>query len=395
MLHPNALSRWHALRAAGAFLVAGVLAVFGLAEEAVAACALSGTAGTVVDCTGLSVLPVTGIPGVSIINGNTSPQIGVRLTTDGTALTNNVDITSQVTDVTGPPNRNNFNVFGIATTDIDDSMWSVLNNANISAVHNGVGQLAAIAVLGDAGEASVVNTGTLSITRGPITFSTNSAASLQVGGVNLANGAAFWVQEEENESAEIENFGKVLADGKVTAGVFSRGSFFSVENEESGEIIATGVGSVAISAHNGTDQFDEDDIHKFVIGNTIIENEGLVSGTDANGAAIQIVDANGLRYMASRVPEGTGNGYDPLTITSQAGRRDFLIAESSTATSFSAAATMCSSTRPRVRSLATSTSISAVISATSSPIRIAFRWRSSAPAATMMTMVGRSRYSAP
>jgi hypothetical protein len=328
MLNSYALWRRHNLRAAAAFLVI-VLGLFGLPEEAMAACALSGTAGVVVDCTGISVLPVPGIPGVSIIDGNTSPQIGVRLTTSGTELTNDVDITSQVTDLTGPPNRNNFSVYGIGTPNIAGSVWSIINNGEVTAVHNGVGQLAAIAIIGDAEEASVVNMGTLGITRGPITFSTNNAASLQVGGVNLQNAAAYWIQEEENESAEIENSGTVMADGKVTAGVFSRGAFLSVENEEEGEIIVTGDGSVAVSAHNGMDQEDEDNIHKFFIGNTVIENEGLISG---EGGAIQVVDANGLRYMASRVAEGTGNGYDPLTITSQAGRRDSTIVNSGTIT---------------------------------------------------------------
>ena len=327
MANSDAFERWRILCAAAALLLVAVLALFGLPEEAMAACSLSATPGVVVDCTGASVLPVPGIPGVSIINGNTSPQIGVRLTTSGTELTNDVDITSQVTDITGPPNRNNFNVYGIGTPNIGGSVWSILNNGNISAVHNGVGQLAAIAIIGDAEEASVVNAGTLSITRGPITFSTNSAASLQVGGVNLANAAAYWIEEEENEFASIENLGTISASGKVTAGAFSRGAFLGVENEEGGKIIATGIGSVAVSAHNGTDQEDEDDIHKFFIGNTIIENEGLISG---EGGAIQVVDANGLRYMASRVPEGTGNGYDPLTITSQVGRRDSTIVNSGT-----------------------------------------------------------------
>jgi hypothetical protein len=191
MLHPNALSRWHAARAAGAFLVVGVLAIFGLAEEAMAACVLSGTAGTVVDCAGVSVLPVTGIPDVSIINGSTSPQIGVRLTFDGTELTNNTTITSQVTDPTG---RNTFNVFGIATTGINDSMWAVFNNGTVTAVHNGVGQLAAIGALGNNDDVTVVNTGTLSITRGAIALATNTNASLtatsSAGTGTLGNAAA-------------------------------------------------------------------------------------------------------------------------------------------------------------------------------------------------------------
>jgi hypothetical protein len=54
-------------------------------------------------------------------------------------------------------------------------------------VHSGIGQLAAIGVLGGAGEVSVENSGTLSITRGTITLSTNTAASLTaVAGANAA-----------------------------------------------------------------------------------------------------------------------------------------------------------------------------------------------------------------
>jgi hypothetical protein len=151
--------------------------------QAMAACVISATPGTIVDCSGPdSALPQIGPPligSVSNINGAASPQVGVRLTTDGTEFTNSTSITSQVTDLVGPPNRNTFGVFGIATTDIGDSEWTIVNNGNVSAVHNGVGQLAAIGIIGDAGEASVENSGTLSITRGTITLSTNTAASLR------------------------------------------------------------------------------------------------------------------------------------------------------------------------------------------------------------------------
>ncbi len=216
-----------------------------------------------------------------------------------------------MTDVTGPPNRNTFAVFGVATTNIDDSEWFIENEGTITAVHNGVGQLAGIAILGDAGEATVENEGAISITRGPISLSANSASSLQVGGVNLANSAAIWMQEEENESLVVENEGTIAADGKLTAGIFSRGAFLAVENAEGAVISATGDGSVAIAAHNGTDQEDEDGFHNFYIGNTVIENEGEIIGDTASqgAAAIQIVDGNGLRWAASRLNEG-GGPYD-------------------------------------------------------------------------------------
>ncbi len=301
-----------------------------VSHQAFAACTLSATPGTVVDCSGESELPEVGIPSVSIINGATSPQIGVRLTTDGTEFENETDITSQVTNVAGPPNRNNFAVFGVATTDIDDSEWFIENEGNISAVHNGVGQLAGIAILGDAGEATVENEGTISITRGPISLSNNTASSLQVGGVNLANSAAIWMQEEENESLVVENEGTISANGKLTAGIFTRGAFLAVENAEGGVISATGDGSVAIAAHAGTDQEDEGGFHNFYIGNTVIENKGEIEvDTSSQGAAaIQIVDGNGLRWAASRLNEG-GGPYDAgVAALNQGGRRDSTIINS-------------------------------------------------------------------
>jgi hypothetical protein len=81
--------------------------------QAIAACIVSVTPGTIVDCSGDNALPQIGPPliaSVSNIDGAATPQIGVRLTTDGTEFINSTSITSQVTDLVGPPNRNNFNV---------------------------------------------------------------------------------------------------------------------------------------------------------------------------------------------------------------------------------------------------------------------------------------------
>ncbi len=300
-------------------------------DQALAACQLSATAGTVVECSGDSELPEGTITGVSITDGAASPQIGVRLLTDGTALDNSVDISSAVTD---PSGRNAFAVFGIYTPGINGSEWSISNSGNVSATHNGIGQLAAIGFIGNNEELYVENSGTLSITRGAITLGNNNASSLTAstagGSGSLGNAAAIWVQEEENQALFIENSGTISASGKLTAGIFSRGAFLAVENEEDGVIQASGAGSVAIEAHNGTDQEDEDGVHKYYIGNTVIENEGKIIGDTVSegAAAIQIVDANGLRYMASRLSEGAGAGYDPIAITSQAGRRDSTIINS-------------------------------------------------------------------
>ncbi len=323
MSHWNALSRGDACRAAAVFVAVTVLGLIGPADTALAACSISGTPGVAVDCSGASVLPTTGIPGVSIIDGSTSPQIGVRLTTDGTSLQNATTITSQVTNPTG---RNTFNVFGIATTGIDDSTWFVLNNGSVTAVHNGVGQLAAIGFLGNNGEVGVVNNGLLQISRGSITLATNTASSLTAtssggGPSNLGNAAAIWVQEEENEELSVTNNGTIAASGKLTSGIFTRGAFAEIENAAGAQITATGAGSLAIGAHNGTDQEDEGGFHNFFIGNTVVENEGAIIGD------VQIVDANGLRWAASRLSEG-GGPYDPLNITSQAGRRDSTIINS-------------------------------------------------------------------
>jgi hypothetical protein len=335
--------------------------------QAMATCGTAGVnPGTVVNCTGGddSVLPTITIPSVSIINsavtttvaGETAnQQIGVRLLTppaDGTtSLTNSTSITSQVTDIVGPPNRNLYTVFGVVSSMLDDSQYSITNSGNISALHNGVGTVAGIGFLGDNEKVSVENTGTISVTRGAITLATNSAAALTaIAGANaaatLGNASAIWIQEEENQSLEVDNDGTISASGKLTSGIFTRGAFLSVEND--GIISASGVGSVAIAAHNGTDNENDPDpvvpaanctattpcIHSYFIGNTVIENTGSILGdtVSQDAAAIQIGEPNGLRWAASRVSEGTGAPYDPLTITSQAGRRDSTILNSGTIT---------------------------------------------------------------
>ena len=74
--------------------------------------------------------------------------------------------------------------------------------------------------------------------------------------------------------------------------------------------------------------------HSYFIGNTVIENTGSILGDTVSqgAAAIQIGEPNSLRWAASRVSEGAGAPYDPLTITSQAGRRDSTIINSGTIT---------------------------------------------------------------
>ena len=157
----------------------------------------------------------------------------------------------RVTDIVGPPNRNAYTVFGVVSSGVDDTQNSITNSGNISALHNGVGTVAGIGFLGDNEELSVNNTGTISVTRGAITLATNSGASLTaVAGANaaatLGNASAIWVQEEENQSLEVDNDGTISATGKLTSGILTRGAFLSVEND--GVISASGVGSVAIAA---------------------------------------------------------------------------------------------------------------------------------------------------
>ena len=74
--------------------------------------------------------------------------------------------------------------------------------------------------------------------------------------------------------------------------------------------------------------------HSYFIGNTVIVNTGSILGDTVSqgAAAIQIGEPNSLRWQASRVSEGVGGPYDPLTITSQAGRRDSTIINSGTIT---------------------------------------------------------------
>lgn len=323
----------------------------GLSHQAMAACVASSTTGTVVDCSDTSELPTTTFPTVSISDfGSTvTNQVGVRLTTNGTKFENETTIESKITDVAGPPNRYFFNVYGVATTDIDDSNWTIDNKGKIHGESTGLGNLAGVAVIGDAGEARVTNTGEISIKRGDFDITTNSATQLrgQVDGQDIywlaassrnnppnpassGYAASIWIQEEENEAAFVENKdgGKILAEGKLTAGIFSRGNFLSVENEEGGLISVDGAGATAIAAHNGSDTSG----NTAIIGNTSVVNDGEIKATGEGSAAIQISDVNGLFLMASRVDEGTGAGYDPRTITSQAGRRDSTIVNSGSIT---------------------------------------------------------------
>ena len=247
-------------------------------------------------------------------------------------------------------------------------------------MHNGVGTVAGIGFIGDNEELSVNNTGTISVTRGAITLATNSGASLTaIAGANaaatLGNASAIWVQEEENQSLEVDNDGTISATGKLTSGILTRGAFLSVEND--GVISASGVGSVAIAANNGTDNSNDPDpvvpaanctpttpcTHSYFIGNTVIVNTGSILGDTVSqgAAAIQIGEPNSLRWQASRVSEGTG--VPTIRLPSRA-RPDAATAPSSTvarspATSISAPATTCSRTARKDRSAAASTSISA------------------------------------
>jgi uncharacterized protein with beta-barrel porin domain len=288
-----------------------------VSHQALAACTLSGTAGVAVDCSDESELPTGAIPSVSNIDGANSTQVGVDLLTDGTELENATDITSQVTD---PNTRNTYSVYGVRAS-LDDGEFEIENEGNITAVHNGVGNVAAIGAIGDVGELSVVNFGSISVTRGTFTVTTNTAASLQgnagVGAANLGVAAAIYNNEEEMELLVVTNSGEISASGTLTAGIYSRANGLIVVNEEDGVISATGDGSAAISSHDGNYQTDEDGFRQYIVGNSVIVNEGEINGD------IQVVDANGLRYMASRLA-----GYDPLTLTSQANRRDSTIINS-------------------------------------------------------------------
>ena len=172
--------------------------------HAMAACTSVGVnPGTVLKCDPdvNSVLPTITFPSVSIINSTvtTSPgggepanqQIGVRLLAstgeNTTSLTNSTSITSQVTDIVGPPNRNLYSVFGVVSTGLDDTQYAITNSGSISAVHNGVGATAGIGFISDNEELSVNNTGTISVTRGAITLATNAGNSLTaIAGANAA-----------------------------------------------------------------------------------------------------------------------------------------------------------------------------------------------------------------
>ena len=192
----------------------------------------------------------------------------------------------------------------------------------------------------------------------------------------MGNASAIWVQEEENQSLEVDNDGTISATGKLTSGILTRGAFLSVEND--GVISASGVGSVAIAAHNGTDNANDPDpvvpaanctpttpcTHSYFIGNTVIENTGSILGDTVSqgAAAIQIVDANGLRWAG--VARQRGRRSATTRIHDHRARPDAATAPSSTvarspAISTSAPATTCSRTVRKDRSAAASTSISA------------------------------------
>lgn len=320
------------VRVAGIVVPLAVALNMSVSHQAMAACEIAGPVGTYVTCSGVSELPVDDvIEVIDIQDTGAATQVGARLT-PGTNLTSDIDITSVVTTT------DNYRVYGIAGTSADDSEYTVQNDGNITVKSNGLGFLAGIAFPGDSEETTVTNNGTITVERGDFTIGTNSASSLtgDAGGGSITFGhsdstngiaAGIWVQEEENMVLSVTNEGTITAKGMLTSGIHTRGAYLFVENEEEGVITTQGAGSAAIVAYNGTRRVGSD----YFLGNTTIINEGEISGyesyTDENnnvpGTAIVVVEPLGIRYQGSLIA-----GYDPLGITSSAGRRDSTIVNS-------------------------------------------------------------------
>jgi len=228
-------------------------------------------------------------------------------------------------------------VMGV-NTDVH-GQFTVENRGTISANHAGVGKVWGVAASGKSDEMTVENYGTISATRTQaITLTTNSASSLKgtvTGGggtQSLGVGAAVY-SEEELALVDIHNHegATISATGDLNAAIYQRANEVNIIND--GTISYTQglvgtLGGVAISSNEAPFGEVSADGTKFqlTMGKTTLENTetGVIAGD------IQMVDANGLRWMASRIG-GVNVAYDPTSISGP-GRRDSVIDNSGTIT---------------------------------------------------------------
>lgn len=258
--------------------------------------------------TGITVLPDTGETEVSLEN-----NANVSVTMSAAKI-------QAVRTATASP-ANSANLIGI-NLNLPDTEFTVLNHADVSVSHAGIGQAYGIAGNGDTEGVTIVNDGKISTTRGPITLTAVTATSLtarpnsatitpNLNAANLAVAAAIFTEEEVAElSVTNLQSGVIEASGQLSAGIYSRSVEFDLVNDG---IIRhnSGAGNgIAIAAVS-----DSGEIRKMEFTNT---ETGVVNG--------DLVMANGqaIRWWALSNGLGTGGaGVDArLNINSQFGQLD-------------------------------------------------------------------------
>lgn len=285
-------------RPAAKLLLASLAAALsmGVSHQALAACA-AGSAPNQLSCEGTSSNSLN----ITVGPGNLPATTGIEIVPLGEVgrLTNSGNITI---------NNNAFNAVNVIGINADDAGEYVINNSgNLAITSFGRGQLYGIAANGDTEEMTVNNTGTISVTRGPLTLTTVTATSLQASGGNLSVGAGVYA-EEEPESFIVNNSGTISASGQLAAGVYSRAGEFELQNDGTIEHTAGRGAGIAIAAVSDSGE----------VRTATIENNGTVNGD------ILAVGGHALRWWALSNGLGTSGAQTDarLNINSQFGELD-------------------------------------------------------------------------
>jgi len=252
-----------------------------------------------------------------------------------TELKNDKDLSAM--NNAGTAGANTATLYGVTLSDDDGvDSFKFTNNGSIDLTHNGVGALAGIYAIGGAADDGflVINNGSITVTRGPLTPVTNTI-DVSVGGtqvftaqpnpnpgsapaatVNIA--AAIRIDEEETFQARIENYGSITASGPASYGMFVRPTALEILNE--GTISASGDFSAAIVSWDGRANTTDDGGTKFrTYGKTFLDNSGTISGdvyvidasreTFARNGSTQTSDIGALDVVRT-----INSGQDPYTL---------------------------------------------------------------------------------
>ncbi len=234
-------------------------------------------------------------------------------------LTNSktVSVTLNTPNATNNNSGSNLGVYGIKGRDtFGIEEWVFTNTGSVSAKHNGIGEVAAIALQDDAEAWTIHNSGSLVVERGALTIGAIAASN---GAITATSGAlaagtlrvsgAIYHNEEEVRDMNIENAegGRIEAKGQYTAGIMGRANSLEIENE--GTIQAFDPTGAAIVTWDGRLRKNYPNseapsncpapnvctAHELGFGKTFIENaeEGKILGN------VIVSSATGFQVMAA------------------------------------------------------------------------------------------------